>query len=332
MDHEVETGGMKQKRKEITAKSEANEFAFPNFVPFVFSVVGKSRHRISEATGVSPFRSLRSSSGFTLLELLVVIAIIAVIASLLLPTLSRSKQKANSLACWNNLKQMQAAWEMYTGDHNGYMPPNEEGRRYGQWEGVRNSWVLGNAQRDDSTDNIKRGSLFPYLGNPDIYQCPSDRARVVGKPDLDRFRSYSLNGELNYGIGADQMYGLPILQSFHKVTDLKRPLKTYGFLDVTADTIDSGSFGLPGPAARTEEELKRNLLELDRNRWLHLPGYRHMGGANLSFLDGHVEYKEWEFQGREYVSPYGYRPGSDADMNDMRWLVQHGAAWQRYFP
>ncbi len=277
-----------------------------------------------------PRRSL--SAAFTLTELLVVIAIIAVLASLLIPALSGAKQRALSLECQNNLRQLQLAWISYAGDHDGAMPPNEEGQPFGVWEGVRNSWVLGNAKHDDSPDNVKRGSLYPYLNNPDVYRCPSDRSKVKGKPDLARFRSYSLNGELNYGILADQMYGLPILQSFHKESDLKRPVKTYAFLDVNPETIDSGSFGLPGPAAKTEEELKRNLIELKRNRWLHLPGERHRGGANISFLDGHVEHHEWQWKDKKPVSPYGHRSVNDADMADMRWLGQHGAVWQRYFP
>jgi prepilin-type processing-associated H-X9-DG protein len=112
---------------------------------------------------------------------------------------------------------------------------------------------------------------------------------------------------------------------------LHRPSATYGFLDVKAETIDSGIFGLPGPAASTEEELRRNLLELDRNRWLHLPGERHGGGVKLSFLDGHVEAHRWKFTPKIPISPSGHRPVNELDLEDMRWLVRHGTAWQRVF-
>ena len=139
--------------------------------------------------------------GFTLIELLVVIAIIALLAGLLLPALGAAKTTGRSAACQSNLRQLQLAWLSYAGENHGEMVPNEEGRPFGFWEGVRYSWVLGNAQRD----------------------------------------------------------------------------------------------------------------------------------ANLSFLDGHAEPHRWKFTPKIPISPSGHRPVNELDLEDMRWLVQHGAAWQRVF-
>ncbi len=66
-------------------------------------------------------RALRKA--FSLVELLVVIAIIGIRAALLLPTLSKAKAQANSIACKNHLRQMSLALEMYVQEHNHKYPP-----------------------------------------------------------------------------------------------------------------------------------------------------------------------------------------------------------------
>jgi prepilin-type N-terminal cleavage/methylation domain-containing protein len=58
---------------------------------------------------------MKSRQAFTLIELLVVIAIIAVLAALLLPVLSKAKEKGRQVQCVNNLKNLQLSWLMYAG-------------------------------------------------------------------------------------------------------------------------------------------------------------------------------------------------------------------------
>ncbi|MCI0744387.1 MAG: DUF1559 domain-containing protein [Verrucomicrobia subdivision 3 bacterium] len=111
-------------------------------------------------------------SGFTLIELLVVMAVIAILASLLLPTLSRAKARAHTISCVNNVKQMGLASAMYVHDHDeGRLPASQH---------TGQSWIA---------------RLAPYAAT-NIYRCPKDE-------HPSRLYTYALNDFLLPPDGSD---------------------------------------------------------------------------------------------------------------------------------
>ena len=68
-------------------------------------------------------KNVKKRNGFTLIELLVVIAIIAILAGMLLPALSKAREKGRQAVCIGNLKQISLSFLMYVEDYEGYFPP-----------------------------------------------------------------------------------------------------------------------------------------------------------------------------------------------------------------
>ena len=140
----------------------------------------------------------RRHPGFTLVELLVVIAIIGILAALLLPVLSKGKNRAVETVDIGNLKQFTVAIQLYATDNREFLPwPN--------WlsgdSPDRPGWLyVLNPSRSEF--DLKGGFFWSVLSNPKLYFCPMDNTNSqLFAQRAQQLSSYAMNGAV---IGYDR--------------------------------------------------------------------------------------------------------------------------------
>jgi prepilin-type processing-associated H-X9-DG protein/prepilin-type N-terminal cleavage/methylation domain-containing protein len=208
---------------------------------------------------------------FTLVELLMVVAVIAILAGLLLPVLSRSRQTAQRLRCASNLRQLSLAAQMYWDDNNG----NAFRYRGAATNGGDLYWFgwLERGPEGGRAFDTRPGALFPHLNGRGVEICPSLSYAM---------QSFKLKATgAAYGYGYNLCLSGPLNQMPVKVSRIRVHSETAVF----ADAGQVNDFQAP---ASPDHPLLEEFYYVGTNVSEATAHFRHARLANAAFCDGHV--------------------------------------------
>ena len=238
-------------------------------------------------------------SAFTLIELLVVIAIIAILAAMLLPALAKAKDKAKTIKCVNNNKQIALAMMMYVGDYNDSLPALNDG----QFGAYGTNWWF-NAIGNDSyitkigtSNNVWRCSA---VRDTDI--APDVIAHFGGTNPMEGYGPLEDQANSEMGIIRYALRG-GVYQGPRKLTTIRRTSQIWLMGDVGVPGVVRNNQAIQFPASTSIPTSYFTEIATFKpgltTGWNNLnpkkqAAARHGGRAVFAACDGHVETWRWK--------------------------------------